>query len=116
MGNFGELQKKIQTTEQKFEGRLSYKEAIRLESISRSLQAFDQQLKDSCYLQQQPDLYHAIKKRMADADKAHEAHMRALALKRKKRNEELSEILAVLGYFTVGAGALSIVVMLILFV
>ena len=104
MGRFGELNQKIQETEQKYEGKMSYRDALRLESIARNLKNFDTALKDACYLQQQPDLYHSIKARMQKADEAHAQKLKLLALRRKQREEELQQILQVVGWLALVGG------------
>ena len=104
MGRFGELNQKIQETEQQYEGKMSYRDALRLESISRNLKNFDNALKDACYLQQQPDLYHSIKARMQKADEAHAARLKLLALRRKQKEEELQQILQVVGWIALVGG------------
>ena len=74
-------------------GKMSYKEALDMESAKRQLANFDQQLKDICMMQGQYDLYTSIKSRM---EESRLQHLKDVARVRKKRKEQ-RELLNFLG-------------------
>ena len=60
VGKWGESQEKYNEVELSRAGKMSYKEALAMESAKRQLINFDRQLKDICLMQGQGDLYTAI--------------------------------------------------------
>ena len=96
VGKWGESQEKYNEVELAKAGKMSYKEALAMESAKRQLINFDRQLKDICLMQGQGDLYTAIKNRMEESRLAHEKEVARLKIKRRefKKNANL-----VLGLF-----------------
>ena len=107
LGHWANAQEKFQKADKaRASGRLSYKEAIALETAARQLKNFDQQLKDICYLQQQPDLYHSIKNRIEISRVEHEKAARKLRIKRAQNRKLFKEIflivsLSAFGFFII---------------
>jgi len=87
-------------------GKLSYKDALKLETIDRQLKNFDRQLHDICILQQQGDLYHSIKKRMEESRIAHEKEVTALRIKRRRRAKLLKDVSIVMFWALFGMGVM----------
>lgn len=98
IGRFASAQEQYNDVEKARAGKMSYKEAIAMESAKRQLENFDRQLKDICLLQGQGDLYNAIKRRMEEARLAHEKEVRRIKLRRR----ELKKMAGILGtiFFT----------------
>ena len=84
VGRFAVAQEKYNEVEKAKTGRMSYKEALAMESAKRQLINFDRQLKDICLMQGQGDLYNSIKKRMEEARLAHEKEVARLRIRRKE--------------------------------
>ena len=84
IGRFAGAQEKYRDVEKARTGRMSYKEALAMESAKRQLVNFDRQLKDICLMQGQGDLYTSIKNRM---EEARLAHVKEVARIRKQRKE-----------------------------
>ena len=61
IGRFAGASEKYREVEKARTGRMSYKEALAMESAKRQLLNFDRQLKDICLMQGQGDLYSSIK-------------------------------------------------------
>ena len=91
VGKWGESQEKYNEVELAKAGKMSYKEALAMESAKRQLINFDRQLKDICLMQGQGDLYAAIKTRMEESRLAHEKEVARLKIKRRefKKNASL---------------------------
>ena len=66
-------------------GKMSYSEALRLESVSRQVANYDRMLHDVCLLQGQGDLYKSIKARMAEAEANAAKEVARIKAQRKKR-------------------------------
>ena len=84
IGRFAGASEKYRDVEKARTGRMSYKEALAMESAKRQLLNFDRQLKDICLMQGQGDLYNSIKKRMEEARLAHEKEVARLRIRRKE--------------------------------
>ncbi len=84
VGKFAGAQEKYNEVEKAKTGRMSYKEALAMESAKRQLINFDRQLKDICLMQGQADLYTSIKNRMEEARLAHEKEIARLRIKRRE--------------------------------
>ena len=97
VGKWAEADEKVRDVEVKKTGKMSYKEALDMESAKRQLANFDQQLKDICMMQGQYDLYTSIKSRM---EESRLQHVKDVARMRKKR-KELKELMNFLGVITV---------------
>ena len=91
VGKWGESQEKYNEVELAKAGKMSYKEALAMESAKRQLINFDRQLKDICLMQGQGDLYASIKARMEESRLAHEKEVARLKVKRRefKKNASL---------------------------
>ena len=80
-------------------GKMSYQEALRLESVTRQVANYDRMLHDVCLLQGQGDLYKSIKARMAEAEAnaAKEvARIKAQRIKRIAFWKEVGQILSIM--------------------
>jgi len=73
-------------------GRLSYGEALKLESVSRQVANMDRMLHDICLLQNQGDLYRSIKARMAEAEANAAKEVARIKARRKKRIQFWKEL------------------------
>jgi len=96
VGKWAEADEKVRDVEVKKTGKMSYKEALDMESAKRQLANFDQQLKDICMMQGQFDLYKSIKARM---EESRLQHVKDVAIMRKKR-KEMRELINFLGVIT----------------
>ena len=83
VGKWGEANEKYRDVERAKAGKMSYREALAMESAKRQLDNFDRQFKDICLLQGQGDLYNSVKNRMLESQRAHEREI--LELKRRRR-------------------------------
>tara|TARA_B110000444_G_scaffold133222_1_gene125161 strand:+ start:462 stop:908 length:447 start_codon:yes stop_codon:yes gene_type:complete len=97
VGKWAEADEKVRDVEVKKTGKMSYKEALDMESAKRQLANFDQQLKDICMMQGQYDLYTSIKARM---EESRLQHVKDVARMRKKR-KEFKELINFLGVIVV---------------
>ena len=84
IGRFAGASEKYRDVEKARTGRMSYKEALAMESAKRQLLNFDRQLKDICLMQGQGDLYNSIKTRMEESRVAHEKEVARLRRQRKE--------------------------------
>ena len=66
-------------------GKMSYQEALRLESVTRQVANYDRMLHDVCLLQGQGDLYKSIKARMAEAEANAAKEVARIKAQRKRR-------------------------------
>ena len=112
VGRWGESQEKYNEVERAKAGKMSYKEALAMESAKRQLANFDRQLKDICLMQGQADLYTSIKNRMEESRLAQEKEVARLKIKRRefKKNENL-----VLGLFFVWVFGMGIIYVIVKF-
>ena len=67
VGKWGEATEKYNDVERAKAGKMSYKEALGMESAKRQLENFDRQFKDICLIQGQGDLYNSVKARMQES-------------------------------------------------
>ena len=112
VGKWGESQEKYNEVERARAGKMSYKEALAMESAKRQLANFDRQLKDICLMQGQADLYTSIKNRMEESRLAQEKEVARLKIKRRafKKNANL-----VLGLFVVWLFGMSVLYIIVKF-
>ena len=89
IGRFAGAQEKYRDVEKARTGRMSYKEALAMESAKRQLVNFDRQLKDICLMQGQGDLYNSIKTRMEESRIAHEKEVARIRKQRKEMKKYL---------------------------
>ena len=92
VGKWGESQEKYNEVEKAKAGKMSYKEALAMESAKRQLINFDRQLKDICLMQGQGDLYASIKNRMEESRLAHEKEVARLRVERREFRKLMSLI------------------------
>ena len=92
VGKWGESQEKYNEVEKAKAGKMSYKEALAMESAKRQLINFDRQLKDICLMQGQGDLYASIKNRMEESRLAHEKEVARLRVQRREFRKMLNLI------------------------
>ena len=93
VGRFASAQEKYNDVEKAKAGKMTYREALAMESAKRQLENFDRQLKDICLMQGQGDLYNSIKARMEESRIAHEREVAKI----KKRRKEVSKYLRLAG-------------------
>jgi histidine ammonia-lyase len=93
VGKWGEASEKYNDVERAKAGKMSYKEALAMESAKRQLENFDRQFKDICLIQGQGDLYNSVKARMEESRIAHEKEV----LRIKKRRKEIKGYIQVAG-------------------
>ena len=93
VGKWGEATEKYNDVERAKAGKMSYKEALAMESAKRQLENFDRQFKDICLIQGQGDLYNSVKARMEESRLAHEKEV----LRIKKRRKEIKGYIQVAG-------------------
>ena len=84
IGRFAGASEKYREVEKAKTGRMSYKEALAMESAKRQLLNFDRQLKDICLMQGQGDLYNSIKTRMEESRIAHEKEIARIRIRRRE--------------------------------
>lgn len=80
----GEASEKYNDVERAKAGKMSYKEALAMESAKRQLENFDRQFKDICLIQGQGDLYNSVKARMEESRLAHEKEVARIRKRRKE--------------------------------
>ena len=104
IGRWANATEKARDAEKKGAGKMSYAEALKMESITRQLQNFDRQLQDICLMQGQGDLYNSIKRRMEESRLAHEKEVAKIRMQRRqfKENMKLVGIIFGWGAFCVG--------------
>ncbi len=93
IGRFAGASEKYRDVEKARTGRMSYKEALAMESAKRQLINFDRQLKDICLMQGQGDLYTSIKQRMEESRLAHEKEVARI----RKQRQEFKKFMGMLG-------------------
>ena len=93
VGKWGEAKEQYNDVERAKAGKMSYKEALAMESAKRQLENFDRQFKDICLIQGQGDLYNSVKARMEESRLAHEKEV----LRIKKRRKEVKGYIQVAG-------------------
>jgi hypothetical protein len=98
VGKWGEANEKYRDVEKAKAGKMSYKEALAMESAKRQLENFDRQFKDICLLQGQGDLYNSVKNRMLESQRAHEREI----LELKKRRREIKKYIQLGGTVVFG--------------
>ena len=84
IGRFAGASEKYRDVEKARTGRMSYKEALAMESAKRQLLNFDRQSKDICLMQGQGDLYNSIKTRMEESRIAHEKEIARIRIRRRE--------------------------------
>ena len=110
VGKWGESQEKYNEVELSRAGKMSYKEALAMESAKRQLINFDRQLKDICLMQGQGDLYAAIKTRMEESRLAHEKEVARLRVKRREFKKNASLVAGLVVVWAFGMAVIFIIV------
>jgi len=98
VGKWGEANEKYRDVERAKAGKMSYREALAMESAKRQLDNFDRQFKDICLLQGQGDLYNSVKNSMLESQKAHEREIAEI----KRRRKEIKKYLQIGGTVVFG--------------
>ncbi len=98
VGKWGNAQEQYNNVERARAGKMSYKEALAMESAKRQLENFDRQLKDICLMQGQGDLYTSIKTRMEESRLAHIKEVARI----KRRRKEIKNYLQIAGTVAFG--------------
>lgn len=93
VGKWGEASQQYNDVERAKAGKMSYKEALAMESAKRQLDNFDRQFKDICLIQGQGDLYNSVKARMEESRLAHEKEIARI----KKRRKEIKGYMELAG-------------------
>ncbi len=91
VSKWGEASEKYNDVEKAKAGKMSYKEALAMESAKRQLENFDRQFKDICLIQGQGDLYNSVKNRMEQSRLAHEKEIAQI----KKRRKEIKKYIEI---------------------
>ena len=110
VGKWGESQERYNEVELSRAGKMSYKEALAMESAKRQLINFDRQLKDICLMQGQGDLYTAIKNRMEESRLAHEKEVARLRVKRREIKKNASLVAGLVVVWAFGMAVIFIIV------
>ena len=110
VGKWGEAQERYNEVELSRAGKMSYKEALAMESAKRQLINFDRQLKDICLMQGQGDLYTAIKTRMEESRLAHEKEVARLRVKRREFKKNASLVAGLVVVWAFGMAVIFIIV------
>ena len=110
VGKWGESQEKYNEVELSRAGKMSYKEALAMESAKRQLINFDRQLKDICLMQGQGDLYTVIKTRMEESRLAHEKEVARLRVKRREFKKNASLVAGLVVVWAFGMAVIFIIV------
>tara|TARA_B100000902_G_scaffold397076_1_gene459782 strand:- start:2888 stop:3352 length:465 start_codon:yes stop_codon:yes gene_type:complete len=93
VGKWGEAAEKYNDVERAKAGKMSYREALAMESAKRQLENFDRQFKDICLIQGQGDLYTSVKQRMEESRIAHQKEVARI----KKRRKEIKGYISIAG-------------------
>jgi len=91
LGQYDEVQQKIQEVEKSKAGVLSVKESMQVQIAKRQAETFHQQLKDAMLMSGQAHQYNEIIKRIEDSKVAHERAVRELKQAKAKRKRQLKE-------------------------
>ena len=110
VGRWGESQEKYNEVERARAGKMSYKEALAMESAKRQLANFDRQVKDICLMQGQADLYTSIKNRMEESRLAHEKEVARLKIKRREFKKNANLVLGLFFVWVFGMGIIYVIV------
>mgnify|MGYP001348005633 CR=1 FL=1 len=87
VSRWGEASEKYNDVERAKAGKMSYRESLAMESAKRQLENFDRQFKDICLMQNQGDLYNAVKQRMAESERQHRLEVARIKKRRKQIRE-----------------------------
>jgi hypothetical protein len=113
VGKFAGASEQYQSVEKAKAGRMSYKEALAMESAKRQLINFDRQLKDICLMQGQGDLYKSIKNRMEEARLAHEKEVARIKIRRREIAKWMGWVLTAVFTWITGMGILWLIVAIV---
>ena len=91
LGQYDDVQQKIQEVEKSKAGVLSVKESMQVQIAKRQAETFHQQLKDAMLMSGQAHQYNEIIKRIEDSKVAHERAVRELKVAKAKRKKQLKE-------------------------
>ena len=113
IGKFAGASEQYQSVEKAKAGRMSYKEALAMESAKRQLINFDRQLKDICLMQGQGDLYKSIKNRMEESRLAHEKEVARIKIRRREIAKWMGWVLTAVFTWITGMGILWLIVAIV---
>jgi len=91
LGQYDEVQQKIQEVEKSKAGILSVRDSMQLQVAKRQSETLIQQLRDACLMSGQAHQFNEIMKRIEDSKAAHERAVRELKLAKQKRRKQLKE-------------------------
>ena len=91
LGQYDEVQQKIQEVEKSKAGILSIKESMQIQVAKRQSETLMQQLRDACLMSGQAHQFNEIMKRIEDSKAADERAVRELKLAKQKRRKQLKE-------------------------
>ena len=91
LGQYDEVQQKIQEVEKSKAGSLSVRDSMQLQVAKRQSETLIQQLRDACLMSGQAHQFNEIMKRIEDSKAAHERAVRELKLAKQKRRKQLKE-------------------------
>jgi hypothetical protein len=112
VGKFAGASEQYQNVEKAKAGRMSYKEALAMESAKRQLANFDRQLKDICLMQGQADLYTSIKNRMEESRLAHQKEVARIRVRRREMKKWMGWVLTGMFTWVTGMGIVWLIVAL----
>ena len=112
VGKFAGASEQYQSVEKAKAGRMSYKEALAMESAKRQLANFDRQLKDICLMQGQADLYTSIKSRMEESRLAHQKEVARIRVRRREMKKWTGWVLTGMFTWVTGMGIVWLIVAL----
>jgi len=92
LGQYDEVQQKIQEVEKSKAGVLSVKESMQVQVAKRQAETFHTQLKDAMLMSGQAQQYSEIIKRIEDSKSAHEQAVRQLKVAKARRRKQLKEL------------------------
>lgn len=91
LGQYDEVQQKIQEVEKSKAGVLSVKESMQIQVAKRQAETFHTQLKDAMLMSGQAGQYNEIMKRIEDSKVAHERAVRELKVAKARRRKQIKE-------------------------
>ena len=91
LGQYDDVQQKIQEVEKSKAGVLSVKESMQVQIAKRQAETFHQQLKDAMLMSGQAGQYNEIIKRIEESKAAHERAVQKLKAAKRKRKKQIKE-------------------------
>ena len=110
VGKWADSKEKYNKVERHKAGKMTYKEALAMESAKRQLINFDRQLKDICLMQGQADLYTSIKKRMEESQLAQDKEVARLRARRMAFKKNFNLFGGLIFIWVCGMGIIYVIV------